>query len=279
MDVNNRFLTPFLTGQRRAGLCRVCEIDRHPWEIIEIPDFMETNIGDANEKMRRMGQLYARLSEAVKQVVDMGKVPLSIAGDCISSSGVLAGLQKAGKSPDRIVWLDAHGDFHTWATTQTKYLGGMPLAMLVGRSDRRHEERDAVGAFAKAVGVDPYPEERIILSDARDLDPGEKEAVENSKLVKCRIDEIYRHIVPGESLYLHFDTDVLDAQAEMPALKYQVRGGPTYADMVALFGYLRKQNLVAVSVSAWHEEEDRSNQTALACLKLLEVLGFDEVFA
>lgn len=263
-------------GQRRAGLCRIREIDCHQWDVIEIPHFIETEIGDANEKIRRMGQIYAKLSQAVQRIVDAGSVPLSIAGDCVSSFGVLGGLQKAGKPPDRILWLDAHGDFHTWGTTHTQYIGGMPLAMLVGRPDRRHESRNAVGAFIEAVGVRPYPEGKIVLSDARDLDAGEREAVESSKLVKCRIEEISENIVPGERLYLHFDTDVVNSKKEMPALKYQVEGGPTYADMFNLFEFLETQNLVAVSVSAWHEEEDRDNRTAIACLRLLAVLGLDK---
>jgi arginase len=276
MGVNKRLLTPFLMGQRRSGLCRVCEVDHYPWEVNEAPQFVETHLTDANEKLRRMSIIYASLSEAVKDAVINHQVPISIAGDCVSSMGVLSGLQKAGVQPDRLIWLDAHGDFHTWDTTQTKYLGGMPLAMLVGRPDRRHADRDASRAFLQTVGLRPYPEQKIILSDARDLDDGEKQAVESSRLVKCDIGKILEHIVPGEKIYLHFDTDVVNAVREMPALKYVVDGGPTYDDMMALFKELGKQNLVAVSVSAWHEEEDRDNKTATACLRLLEMLGLEK---
>jgi arginase len=276
MRENKRLLTPFLMGQRRSGLCRVCEVDQYQWEVNEIPQFVETNLTDRNEKLRRMSLIYASLSNAVKDAVSNHQVPISIAGDCVSSLGVLSGLQKAGVQPDRLIWLDAHGDFHTWGTTQTKYLGGMPLAMLVGRRDRRHDDRDASAAFLKTVGLHPYPEQKVILSDARDLDEGEKQAVASSKLIRCDIDEILDHIVPGERIYLHFDTDVVNAVDEMPALKYVVDGGPSYNDMMMLFKELGKQNLIAVSVSAWHEEEDRNNQTAIACLRLLEMLGLDK---
>ncbi|HTD04370.1 arginase family protein [Undibacterium sp.] len=273
MAINKKhLLVPFLMGQRRQGLGRVRDIDDHAWEILAVADFTETDIADANEKLRRMGQVYALLSEAVKEAVSQGQVPVSIAGDCISTLGVLGGLQRAGKPPDRILWLDAHGDFHTWQTTQTKYLGGMPLAMLVGRGDRRMKERDAVASFLAAVGVQPYPEEQVILSDARDLDPGEREAILNSKVVICSISDVSRHLVPGESLYLHFDTDVIDAEAELPALKYHVKQGPTYSEMATLFQSLRNKNIIAVSVSAWHEEKDLENKAAIACMALLKEL-------
>ncbi|BBB60829.1 hypothetical protein UNDKW_2556 [Undibacterium sp. KW1] len=270
--MNKHLLIPFLTGQRRDGLGRVNDVSAHPWEIMNIPEFKETAIADANEKLRRMGQIYANLATRVQQITEDGDRAVCIAGDCFSTLAVVTGLQKAGRQPDRILWLDAHGDFHTWETTLTKYLGGMPLAMLVGRRDRRRNERNAIGTFLKEVGIKPYPEEQIILSDARDLDSGEKESLESSKILTCNIDQISKHLSPHENIYLHFDTDVIDDRTKLPALKYHVRQGPSHAQMSALFSVLRQFKLVAVSVSAWHEEEDLDNKTAIACLNLLEEL-------
>jgi len=58
----------------------------------------------------------------------------------------------------------------------------------------------------------------------------------------------------------------------MPALKYHVRRGPDAADVTALFRELRSCDIVAVSVSAWHAEHDGDNQTARACLEILNTL-------
>jgi arginase len=272
MDLSHRLLVPFLMGQRRDGLARVAALDRDNWEVLDVPEYVEARLDDPNEKLRRMGRIYARLAERVRQLVDQGKVPVSIAGDCMSSLGMLGGLQQSGRAPDRILWLDAHGDFHTWETTQTQYLGGMPLAILVGRGDRRRHSRDTIALMLATIGVTPFPEQRVVLSDARDLDPGELEAVRDSGIVCCPIDRIGEHLAPGERLYLHFDTDVMDAEAEMPALKYHVKSGPRFEDMAVLFRALRGHDIVAVSVSAWHEEKDQDNKAALACLALLREL-------
>jgi len=272
MDMKDHILAPFLLGQRRDGLCRICEIDHRIWEVLALPDFKETEIIEADEKIRRMGKIYSLLGESVMHSVMRGRVPMSIAGDCFSALGVLGGLQKAGKPPDRILWLDAHGDFHTWETTQTKYLGGMPLAVMAGRHSQRQDNPNSFAPFIDALGIKPYPEEKIVLSDARDLDPGEIEALHASQIVTCRIDEIFEHLPPNESLQLHFDTDVMDGEVEMPALKYHVKQGPTYFDMQALFRRLRSRNIVAISVSAWHPDQDADNKTATACLNLLREL-------
>lgn len=270
--MNRRLIVPYLMGQRRDGLCRVRDMDCHDWEVLTIAEFNEGEIGDTSEKLRRMGKIYSLLADAVRERAQGGFVPVSIAGDCISALGVLGGLQQAGKAPDRIVWLDAHGDFHTWNTTQTKYLGGMPLAMLVGRGDRRGGERNAVALFMEEVGVKPYPEEQIVLSDARDLDPGERESLRDSRIIVCGISEISGYLASNESLYIHFDTDVMDAEADIPALKYHVRNGPKFAELCALFELLGGYNIIAISVSAWHEEKDVGNVAAISCLKLLEYL-------
>ncbi len=267
-----RLLVPFLMGQRREGLTRVNSLDARHWEVLAVPGCEAAHIDDTNEKISCMASIYARLACRVRAAAECDEVPLCIAGDCVSTLGVLGGLQQAGRAPERILWLDAHGDFHTWATTQTKYVGGMPLAMLVGRPDRRRGGRDASEAMRRTIGVSPYPERQIVLSDARDLDPGEKEALRESGIVCCPLDEVLHHLRPWERLYVHFDTDVLDAESEMPALKYHVKAGPRVADVADLFLQLRDHRIVAVSVSAWHAELDEGNRAALTCLRLLNQL-------
>jgi arginase len=263
VDKYQKIITPFLMGQRRDGILRLQSLFSDNWHIVDVPEFKEVELKDIDTKIERMGKIYLALSEQIKISIENDFIPISFAGDCVSTLGVLAGLQKAGKTPDQLLWLDAHGDFHTWETSQTKYIGGMPLAMLVGRGDQR---------IVNIVGLKPYPENKIILSDARDLDFGEKETLESSKVVKCNIKDILKYISQEESVYLHFDTDIVNAEEEMPALKYHVKSGPTYSEVEDLFKSLRNINIIAISISAWHDEKDLNNKTAKACLSLLKNL-------
>lgn len=267
-----RLLVPYLMGKRRDGLQRVQLLDSRPWAVLRSPQSTATELLDKDEQMRSMGRVYAVLAEQVAAAAAAGDLPLSIAGDCVSTMGVMAGLQRAGREPQRMLWLDAHGDFHTWGTTHTQYLGGMPLAMLVGRQDRRQHQRDSIAALRQALGARPYAEEKVVLCDARDLDSGEDEALEKSAIVRCPLDQVLHYLSPDETLYLHFDTDVLDEAQRMPALKYHVPAGPSVEEMAALFRRLRDYPLLAVSVSAWHSELDEGDQAARICLALLEEL-------
>jgi len=273
MAVNTRFLSPYLMGQRRDGLRRVLDIDTHRWEVIAPESLQAVQIDDPLLKLNNMGHLYALLAERVAATARGGSRPVSIAGDCVSSLGMLAGLQQAGRPPERVLWLDAHGDFHTWATTQTHYIGGMPLAMFVGRIDAGPDPRNqAVRDCLARIGVQACPESRIVLTDARDLDAGEREALLGSRIVRVSLDHVLAQLQPRERLYVHWDTDVIDDRTRLPALKYHVQQGPSAADVQELFKALRHYDVVAVSVSAWHADQDGDDLTARACLAILNTL-------
>src|SRR5688500_3791881 len=59
--------------------------------------------------------------------------PILFGCDCMPSLGVVRGLKPYDVG---VVWFDAHGDFNTPETTPSGFIGGMPLAMLVGRGDQ-----------------------------------------------------------------------------------------------------------------------------------------------
>jgi len=107
------------------------------------------------------------LHEVAAGLVARAVRPLLLSGDCVMALGAMAGLQRR-HGDVAVVWLDAHGDFNTPATTITGYLGGMPLAMLTGRG------RELI---SDGLGLRPVADHQVVLVDARDLDPAEREAL------------------------------------------------------------------------------------------------------
>ncbi len=165
--------------------------------------------------------LHRPITDFVARTAQAGALPVSIAGDCLASLPVMAGLQRAGLDPV-LVWLDAHGDFNTEATSPSGFLGGMPLAMMVGRGDM---------AFARGVGLRPVAERDVRLVGARDLDPLEAVALARSQVVRLDMAAL-AGLRLDRPVHLHIDNDVLDA-AEAPANNYPVAGGPSLKDAVA----------------------------------------------
>ena len=250
---NKYILTPFFLDDPLSGLERLSKPD---W-IINRPD-----IG-ANEKQQRLIDLYQPLREMVANTIRKGDRPVSIAGDCCTSLGVLAGLQLTDLSPT-LIWFDAHGDFNTWETTPSGFLGGMPLAMLVGRGDQ---------TIATGVGLKAFPESKVILTDARDLDLEERRTLVSSD-VQHIVDasDLLDIPLPQGPLYVHFDTDIINPN-EAPAMNYLAEGGPSVAVLKRIFHRIAQTGrLKAVSVSTWNPELDKNDRTKNAVLSLIDDL-------
>jgi arginase len=252
--MENRFiLTPYYLDEPMPGL-----------EALAKPGWQINKLDLSNpEQQIRMAMLYEALADGVAELVMAGYRPVSIAGDCCSTIGVAAGLQRAGVE-FLLIWLDAHGDFNTWETTPSGFLGGMPLAMLVGRGEQTMPE---------GVGLLNLAEERVLLMDARDLDPAEKTALLESEIVRhTNVDDLIRHPLPELPIYLHLDVDIIDP-GEAPAMNYLAPGGPSVDDLQEAFRYLaRTGNVKAVSMSSWNPELDSDERTREVCMSLLDTL-------
>jgi arginase len=200
-----------------------------PWHLDEyIADF-PVPVGTAatiNPPLRD-GAIPSRMTvlhRAVADAVARAARPLLLSGDCPAGLAMVAGLQ--GRHPEiAVVWLDAHGDFNTPAITISGYLGGMPLAMLAGRAPE---------LFADPLGLRPVPEHHIVLADARDLDPAERDALAASQVrhIPATADA-FRAALPGLRglpVYLHVDVDIMDS-TQMPGLRFPAGRGPTLGDV------------------------------------------------
>jgi arginase len=252
--MNNHFiLTPYFLDEPVPGLKQIAKDD---WELNE-PKIA----GD--DKQQRMTLIHKPLTTAVSNAIQSGKRPVSIAGDCCTTIGVVAGLQHAGINPT-LIWFDAHGDFNTWETTPSEFLGGMPLAMLVGKGEM---------TMMNGVHAKPLPENQVILTDGRDLDPGEKMLVDGSNVLHITDPaQLLGMPLPEGQLYIHFDVDILDPK-DAPAMNYPAAGGPSVELLQQVFARLAESGqIAAISVSAWNPEIAGSTRSQTVILDLLETL-------
>ena len=217
---------------------------------------------ESQDRFKRMSQINDGIAQFVASTCKRGERPVSIAGDCCTTIGVLAGLQRAGIHP-QLLWLDAHGDFNTYETSSSGFIGGMPLAMIVGRGDQ---------TLVRAAGLTPLPETDVTLADARDLDAEESKAVQTSGVRDVTNVEALPEQSATAALYVHLDVDVLDPQ-DAPAMLYSAPRGPSLAKLRAMLQALAQtQNLVAVSITVWDFAQDVEKKTERACMQLLEAL-------
>jgi arginase len=246
-------LTPYFLDQSLLGLE---ELARPDW-IINYQDLPKSEV------IARISVLHAALAKEIESALKDGFLPVSLAGDCCTTIGVLAGLKRANFDP-QLIWFDAHGDFNTWETTPSGFLGGMPLAMLAGLGEQ---------TLMESLEVTPLPQEDIILTDGRDLDPGEKELVANSGIrhIKNPLD-ILDYPLGERPIWVHFDTDILKPE-ESPAQNYLAPGGPGKEELARVFQYLADTGLIqAVSLSSWAPDLPGAEMSEAVSMELLEIL-------
>lgn len=163
----------------------------------------------------RLALLYNTVGDTVERTVRAGELPVVVSSDCTVTIGMAAGLQRAGVDP-AIVWFDGHGDLQTLETTPSGYVGGMALQFLVGyRPD----------LVAERLGLRPPAEDRVVLVDARDLDPPEADYLATAGVTRVPVEGLDAQTLPDGPLLVNLDLDIVDPE-RLPGLRYPAAGGP-----------------------------------------------------
>ncbi|HUG55759.1 MAG TPA: arginase family protein [Candidatus Limnocylindrales bacterium] len=165
------------------------------------------------------------LSDAVRTSLGAGATCLILGGECTLVAGSLSGALEV--EPDLLLlYLDAHGDFNTLATTPTHYVSGMCLAHVCG-----HRVAPLLWP-----GVRTIAEDRVVLAGARALDAGELGNLSRSRVLRVAFDAEQRD-APGliaairrRPVWLHVDLDVVDPE-HVPAVVFPAAGGPSLRDL------------------------------------------------
>ncbi|MHC4561728.1 MAG: arginase family protein [Planctomycetota bacterium] len=219
------------------------------------------------------------LADKVEQVTRDGFVPLVFGGEDSVMLGILEGFRRALGAPIGQVFMDAHGDFNTSATSPSGLIGGMENAILAGRGPDE---------LTKLFRDEPQLlEENITLYGTRDLDPKEAAALEQSQVRVWRAERIrevgpaaaMREIVADlrsrvENVYLHIDLDILD-ESQMSAHVLPVPGGLTREEFVTSAGELIASGLVCgLAVMVFDTRKDPTGSEANKVVEMVsEFIG------
>jgi len=210
------------------------------------------------------------LHRAVAGAVARTARPLVLSGDCPTALGTVAGLRGRHREL-AVVWLDAHGDFNTPAITISGYLGGMPLAMLTGRAPE---------LFCDPLGLRPVADTDVVLADARDLDPAERDILTASQVRRVPADPAAITTAVGglgrTPVYLHLDVDVIDA-TQLPGLRFPSGPGPTFTQIEqCLAAACAAADVTAAGIAcAWLPDRMGDQATRQAITRLARALGAD----
>ena len=217
--------------------------------------------GDPAKKyVKEIARVCEKLYKTALGVLEKGGFPLVLGGDHSLAAGSVAATAEFARRSDKplgLIWVDAHGDMNTPASSTSGNVHGMPLASLLGSEPA---ELSRIGGFSPKV----LPEHTVLIG-IRNLDAREKEIVRASGAHVFTMKDIDRSGIASVveqaialaggatgGLHVSFDLDVCDPTIA-PGVGTPVKGGLDYREahmvmeMLADSGLVRALDLVEVN--------------------------------
>jgi arginase len=214
------------------------------------------------------------LSRRGYELARSGAIPIFLGGDHSLSMGSVNAMARHWREAGRelfVLWLDAHADYNTPATTLTANMHGMAASFLCGEAGLD----GLLGAEPRA-SIDP---DRLELFGTRSIDRLEKELMRQRSVSVAdmrAIDEFGVGVLIGRVidkvrarngvLHVSFDVDFLDP-AVAPGVGTTVPGGATYREAHLVMEMLHDSGLVRsvdiVELNPFLDERGRTARTAV----------------
>ena len=247
--------------------------------------FREDAARGAQRGARYLGaitEVCADVAMRVRSALEAGQLPVVLGGDHALAAGSIAGAAAHLAAKDQrlgVVWVDAHADLNTPATSRSGNVHGMPLSALLGHGDP---------AMAGIAGTQPALRgSDVALVGLRDVDQSERGHIKKwnlSAFTMRTLDERGVRAVLEEAivvatrstagLWVSFDMDVIDPD-EAPGVGTPVPGGMTYREAhLAMEMFADTGRLVGIDIVEVNPILDEHNRTAeIACELILSALG------
>jgi len=245
-------------GEQLAALgCSVVDKGDLPTPIPETQELRDEH----KKYIRDIAKVCLKLYQTALGSFGEGAMPVVLGGDHSLGAGSVAAAAEWGRTskqlPIGLLWVDAHGDMNTPATSLSGNVHGMPLAALLGPEPA---ELSKIGTFAPKV----LPQHTVLVG-IRNLDEREKVAVRDSGVHVFTMKDIDRQGIASiveeavklagsgtAGIHVSFDMDVCDPLIA-PGVGTPVKGGLDYREahmvmeIVADSGLLTSLDLVEVN--------------------------------
>jgi arginase len=241
--------------------------------VVPIPEVVAKE-----EKVRHLAAVRSvceEVAERASDIVAEGLFPIFLGGDHSIAIGTVSGVADShGRTG--VIWVDAHADFNTPATSPSGNIHGMPLATLTGRG---HPDLVGIGGPGASVGA-----EDVVIIGLRSVDLEEKHLLREAgvkvytmkeidaygvaRVVRAAINDL-SHV---DRVHLSLDLDAVDPEVA-PGVGTPVRGGLTYREAHLLMELVNEAEIVtSLDVVEVNPILDVKNGTATLAVELVESL-------
>jgi arginase len=243
-------------------------------DILHLPE------GHYRDSLSSVPAFCEALAFQVGMSVAQGNFPIVLGGDHSCAIGTWSGVKSALPEHERLglLWIDAHMDSHTYETTPSRAIHGMPLACLLGHGDER-----LTGLISDRPKLFP---ENICLIGTRSFEKGEAALLQQLGVRIFFMEEIRRrgieavweeamcivqHQTAGFGISL--DLDVLDPLEE-PGVGSPEPGGMLKNLLIGMLGTLKvNPNFLAMEIVEYNPYLDTNFVTANAVCDLVAAVA------
>ena len=276
-----------------AGCPRAPELAQGPAAVVPLLDVGRRDVDWLDTERLPVSGVVTAVAAAAAHVAASGQVPLIVGGDHTVAAGGVSGVARALRARARksgrkanapaasgasagpplfLLWLDAHPDVNTAATSPSGNLHGMVLSGLLGEGPLAVDE--------------PLPAERAVLAGVRAFDPGEPAFLQARPQLavwdvedlrgdgwRTSLDALLRRVTAqGARLYVSVDLDVFDPTVA-PGVVAPAPGGALAEPVVELLRCVRRSGrLAGADVVELYPPLDHGSTAALAA-RVVEALA------
>lgn len=242
----------------------------HDQGNVPVPNPEEAIVEGSSRRIKAVSTVCQAIYEFAHQCILSGESAIFLGGDHSISIGSVSAAAQNG--PIGVIWVDAHGDYNTPATSPSGNIHGMPVASLVGDGP---DELVNVGY----PGAKIHPSQ-IVQIGIRDLDSEERIRLAHSGahiFTMRHVDELGMAVVARQALdrlrhvtrlHVSLDMDSLDPD-EAPGVGTPVSGGLTYREAHLLMEILGDSGCVqTMDIVEINPILDQRNRTAQLAVEL-----------
>lgn len=241
---------------------------------VAVPGREEESVETSGKRLKAVTAVCEAIYERGRDCVSAGEIAIFLGGDHSISIGSVAAATE--HEPVGVIWVDAHGDYNTPATSPSGNIHGMPVAVLVGEGPE-----PLVNIGRPGPKISPH---QIVQIGIRDLDVKERARMLNSGMnifTMRHLDEMGMATVARTALdrlrhlprlHVSLDMDSLDPD-EAPGVGTPVSGGLTYREAHLLMEILGDSGKVhSIDVVEVNPILDKANHTAELAVELVASL-------
>lgn len=209
------------------------------------------------------------LAGAVAPLIEQGRFPVVLGGDCSILLGAALALRRLGRYG--LFFIDGHADFYQPEAEPRGEVASMELALVSGRGPAVLADIDDLGPLVR--------DEDIVAFGFRDEEQAAREGsqdIRDTPIRACSLEQVRsRGVARAASqalarlvrddltgFWIHLDADVLD-DAVMPAVDYRMPGGLSLSELSGTLGTaVRLGRAVGLTVTIFNPDLDPDGRIA-----------------